>query len=172
MSDPVFLPAGYQELMVKNVGADAFDLNWYVLQPSANPVNNIVMEAENYNWVTPGVFRKASGTGWTGAGYVKFDAVSGQNQLLAWDIDVTGNEGNWNLNFTVSNGNTNTVQYLVWAEESQFAYYLDIPPTGNWANWTNVQVVVPITAAVRELYLYQVDMSQNGVRFDSLQLTK
>ncbi len=103
-------------------------------------------EAENAA-ISQGVV-ESTVTGFSGTGYVNYDAVVGSN--VHWTVNAA-QAGTAALTFRYANGSTANRPMDVTANGTLFADELAFPPTGAWSTWQTVTAMVTLNAGTNTI---------------------
>lgn len=110
------------------------------------------MEAEEACEVD-GILLEDRNTGFSGQGYVNTTNASGA--YVGWVLHSAAS-GSYTITFRFANGGDNLYRDARILVNGEDKGTLVFPPTGAWTSWTNVGVVVHLSAGVQELRLEAV----------------
>jgi Ca2+-binding RTX toxin-like protein len=128
-------------------------------------VPTVTLEAETATIVGSAVVSRSNG-GYTGTGYVDFNAARGD--AVEWTYD-SPSAGQRTLTFRYANGGTTDRPLELKVNDAIINPRLSFAPTGGWTTWRTVTVTVQLAAGVNRIRLTSI--GSNGGNIDSLTIS-
>jgi hypothetical protein len=159
------LTAGDNEVSLRALGQNGPNLDslTYRALPSPLPEETTIQAEENTSSHT-GAHFATDNLGYTGEGYVDFDADTGAFLLLPFP--GLASDGTYSVDFRYANGSKSTRTLGVSRGSGGGEVRVDFPPTGSWTTWRTVSI--PLQMDTNSDSLYVDTTGTNGPNLDAV----
>jgi hypothetical protein len=133
------LKAGDNDISLAALGQNGPNLDSLTYRALPSPLpEGITVQAEDAFHPLGGSHVAADNLGYTGEGYLDFDADSGAVAVLEFPGPAA--DGTYSVDFRYANGSKNTRTLGVSRSSGGSQVLVDFPPTGSWTTWRTVSI--------------------------------